>query len=205
MFSFSEFFSNFERNIFRLSAKKLQENVKTTFCVSGGTICSLKIFLKVLHRFGFSAKNFGIGTCSQNSIYVSRVKIAEEIFFLFFLSTFFQILSEKFLRLLAKKRQEFVKTTLCVSRGTICSLKIFFKSFELFRIFCRNLWHGSQNSIYVSRVKIAEEIIIFILPFWIFSDFERKFFQIFLAKKCQKFVKTKFYVSRVTICFLNFF
>ena len=81
LFFFSEFFSNFERNIFRLSAKKLQENVKTTFCVSGRTICSLKKFLKVLHRFGFSAKNFGIGTCSQNSIYVSRVKIAEEIFF----------------------------------------------------------------------------------------------------------------------------
>ena len=178
MFFFSEFFSNFERNIFRLSAKKLQENVKTTFCVSGRTICSLKKFLKVLHRFGFSAKNFGIGTCSQNSIYVSRVKIAEEIFFLFFLSTFFQILSEKFLRLLAKKRQEFVKTTLCVSRGTICSLKIFFKSFESFRIFCRNLWHGSQNSIYVSRVKFAEEIT--------FSFFFSEFFR-FLSENFQTF------------------
>ena len=33
---------------------------------------------------------------SQNSIYVSRVEFAKEIFFLFFLSEFFRILSEKF-------------------------------------------------------------------------------------------------------------
>ena len=37
---------------------------------------------------------------------------------------------------------------------------IFFKKIESFWIFCRNLWHGSQNSIHVSRVKIAEETFV---------------------------------------------
>ena len=53
-----------------------------------------------------------------------------------------------------------------------------FLSFETFRIFCRNIWHGSQYSIYVSRVKIAEKTVFFcIFPEFfrilskIFSDF----------------------------------
>ena len=116
---------------------------------------------------------------------------------------FFRILREKFFRLSAKKCQEFVKTTFYVSRGTICGLN-FFLSFESFPIFCRNHWHGSQVSIYVSRVKFAEEIVFFILPFWIFPDFERKNFQTF-GRKRQEFVKTTYYVSRGTIWGLNFF
>ena len=90
---------------------------------------------------------------------------------------------------MAKKLQEFVKTTFYVSRGTICGLN-FFLSFESFRIFCRNLWHGSQKSFYVSRVKIAEELFFF-LPFWFCSDFERKIFQTFGQKTswiCQNYL-----------------
>ena len=37
---------------------------------------------------------------------------------------------------------------------------IFFLNYESFWIFCRNFWHGSQKSIYVSRVKIAEELAL---------------------------------------------
>ena len=90
---------------------------------------------------------------------------------------------------MAKKLQEFVKTTFYVSRGTICGLN-FFLSFESFRVFCRNLWHGSQKSFYVSRVKIAEELFFF-LPFWFCSDFERKIFQTFGQKTswiCQNYL-----------------
>ena len=43
----------------------------------------------------------------------------------------------------------------------------------------------------------------FILLFRIFSDFERNFFRL-LAKKLQEVVKTTFYVSRRTVCGLNF-
>ena len=63
-------------------------------------------------------------------------------------------------------------------------LYIFLKSFEPFWIFYRNLWHGSQNSIYVSRVKILEEtdfLFFFSEVFRIlsenFSDFQRKIFK----------------------------
>ena len=73
---------------------------------------------------------------------------------------------------MAKKLQEVVKTAFCVSRGTICDLK-FFKCSESFWIFCRNLWHGTRYSSYVSRVKIAEEKIFFVFLFRIFSTFER--------------------------------
>ena len=94
---------------------------------------------------------------SQIFIYVSRVKTAEEIVFFVFLFRIFSNFEQNTFSLLAKKRQEFVKTTFDVSRGAVCGLKFFFQIFDLFRIFCRNLWHGSPTSIYVSTVKIAEE------------------------------------------------
>ena len=78
-----------------------------------------------------------------------------------------------------------------------------FKSFEPFCFFCRNLWNGSQNSIYVSRVKSLEETVFLTFLFGIFSNFERNFFRL-LAKKLQKVVKTTFCVSIGTICSLNF-
>ena len=79
----------------------------------------------------------------------------------------------------------------------------FFFKFWNFRIFCRNIWHGSQNSIYVSRVKIAEKTVFFLFLSRIFSNFERKFFRL-LAKKLQKVFKIT-YVSRGIVCGLKFF
>ena len=63
-----------------------------------------------------------------------------------------------------------------------------FKSFESFWIFCRNLWEGSQNSIYVSRVKIALETVFLFSFSEFFSDFERKIFETFghkTSRSCQ--------------------
>ena len=54
-FSF-RIFSNFERNIFRLLAEKLQEVFKTTFYVSRGTVCGLDFFLKIWIVLGFLQK-----------------------------------------------------------------------------------------------------------------------------------------------------
>ena len=127
-------------------------------------------------------------------------------FCLFFLSEFFRISSEKFFRLLAKKRQNFVKTTFYVSRGTICGLN-FFLSFESFPIFCSNHWHGSQNSIYVSGVKNAEKNMFFLFFFSeffrilsdTFSDFWPKNFKKFskLPSTCpeEQFVAWNFYLK----------
>ena len=65
----SRIFSNFEQKLFRLLAKKLQKDFKTTY-VSRGKVCDLKIFSKVLNRFGFSAETFGmvlifLSTCQE--------------------------------------------------------------------------------------------------------------------------------------------
>ena len=62
------------------------------------------------------------------------------------------------------------------------------KSFELFWIFCRNLWHGSQTSIFVSRVKIAEKTVFFVF-FQNFFEFWAKFFSDFRPKNFKKFSK----------------
>ena len=59
-FSFQNFFRILREKFSRLSAKKLHKVLKTTFCMSRGTICGLKFFLKVLNRFGFSAETFGL-------------------------------------------------------------------------------------------------------------------------------------------------
>ena len=83
-------------------------------------------------------------------------------------------------------------------------LEFLLKCFQSFWIFCRNQWRGSQNSIYESRLKIAEKNCFFCFLSRIFSIFERKFFRL-LARKLQKVVKTTFCVSRRTICGLNFF
>ena len=85
-------FSEFERKVFRLLAKKLQEVVKTTFYVCRGTVCGLNFFL-YFELFWIFWRNLWHG--SQNSIYVFRVKIAEELIFLFFFSEFFRSLSER--------------------------------------------------------------------------------------------------------------
>ena len=44
LYFFSDFFSEFQRKYFRLPGKNLQKVVKTTFCVSRGTICGLNFF-----------------------------------------------------------------------------------------------------------------------------------------------------------------
>ena len=81
---------------------------------------------------------------------------------------------------------------------------IFFKSFESFWIFCRNLWHSSQTSIFVSKVKNPEEIIFLIFFLEFFRILSEKFFRL-LAKKLQEVFRTTFCVSRGTVCGLNFF
>ena len=120
-FFFSEFFRLLSEIFFKLLGKNLQKVVKTTFCVSRGTICGLKYFFKSFDSFWIFCRNLWHG--SQTSIYVSRVKIAEETVFWFFFSDFFRLLSEKSFRLSAKKLQKVVKTTFCVSTGTTCGFK----------------------------------------------------------------------------------
>ena len=122
----------------------------------------------------------------------------------FSFQNFVRILSENFFRLLAKKTSKSCQNYLLRVQWNNLWLEIFFEKFEALWIFCRNLWHGSQVSIYVSGVKIAEKTVFFVFFSEFFSDFERKFFRL-SAKKFQKVVKTTFYVSRGTVCGLKFF
>ena len=67
-----------------------------------------------------------------------------------------------------------------------------FKSFKPFWIFCINPWHGSQNSINVSRVKVAGEIVFFYFSFQsFFRMLSEKKFQTFgqkTSKSCQNYL-----------------
>ena len=56
LFFFSDFFSNFERKLLRILAKKLLEVFKTTFYVLRGTVCGLNFFLKIWIVLGFLQK-----------------------------------------------------------------------------------------------------------------------------------------------------
>ena len=112
-------------------------------------------------------------------------------FFLFFFSEIFRILSKILSDFWPKNFKNLWKITSACPQEQLVAL-YFFSSFEPFWILCRNLWHGSQNSIYVSRVKFAKEIFFVILPFWIFSDFERKFFSDFWPKNFKKSSKLPF-------------
>ena len=80
---------------------------------------------------------------------------------------------------------------------------IFFK-FWIVSIFCRNHWHGSQNSIFESRLKFAEKTVFFVHFPEFFRILIEKFFRL-SAKKLQKVVKTTFCVSTGTTCGFKFF
>ena len=190
----SKIFSDFRPKNFKKLKKKLTSARPDEHFVT-------LIFFKNFKPFWIFCRNIWHG--SQNSIYVSRVKIAEKKFFFVFFPEFFRFLSKNFSDFWPKNFKHFSKLpSTCPEEQFVAW--IFILSFETFRIFCRNIWQGSQNSIHVSRVKIAEETVFYCFLSRIFSNFEQKFFRL-LAKKLQKVFKSTFYVSRGTVCGLNFF
>ena len=190
LFFFVRIFLDSEQRFLRPLAKKLQKVVKTTFCVCRGTICGLKVFLKVLNRFGFPAETFGMVLTFYLRV---QSKICRRKFFFYFsLQTFFGFWAEIFQTSGQKTSRSCQNYLLRVQTNNFWFKKLF-KSFEAFGIFCKNLWRGSWISIYVSRVKFAEEITFLIFLFRNFSDFEQKFF------------KTTFCLSRGTILGLKNF
>ena len=102
--------------------------------------------------------------------------------FLIFLFRIFSDFERKFFQTFGEKSSKSCQNYLLhVQRNNLWP-ENFFKSFESFWIFCRNLWLGSQISIYVSRVKIAKERVFWFFFSEFFSDFERKIFQTFGQK-----------------------
>ena len=104
--------------------------------------------------------------------------------------SFFSEFEQKFFQTFGEKSSKSCQNYLLHDQRNNFFVEIIFKSFESFWIFCRNLWHCSQVSIYVSRVKFAEEkVFFFFLPFRIFPDFERKFFSDFWPKNVKNLSK----------------
>ena len=186
---FSEFFSNFRRNFFRLLAKKLQEVFKTTFYVSRGTVCGLIFFLKFWIVLDFLQKP----SAWFSKLYLRiQSKIAEETVSLFFFSEFFfGFWAKSFSDFRPKNFKKMWKVTSACPEEQFVAWN-FFRSFESFRIFCRNLWHGFQKSIYVSRVKIAGKIVGFCFFFRIFFRLFSETFSDFRPKNFKKFSKLPF-------------
>ena len=201
-FSFQNFFSNFEQKFFRLLAKKLQEVDKTTFYLSRRTVCGLKFFFIFWIVLDFLEKPL-----AWFSKFYLRVqsKNCGRINFFILLFRIFSEFERKTFRLSAKKLQEVVKFTFRVCGWTNFGLGIFLKCFEPFWIFCRNLWHGSQNSIYVSRVKIAEEMFFFCFSFQIFFRILSKNFSDFWPKNFKKLTKLPSACSDEQFLAWNFF
>ena len=273
-------FSDFERKFFQTSGQKTSRSFQNYILSVQRNSLWPEFFLSFESLWIF-CRNLWHG--SQTSIFVSKVKTPEELYFLFFSSVFFRILNEKKFRFSAKKLQEVVKTTLCVVRRAIFGLKIlqkfwtvldflqkplawfskfylrvqskisgrntfftfsfqnffqfwakifsflakktssscqnyplrvqtnnfwieiFFKIFEPFWIFCRNLCNCSQTSIFVSRVKIPEDLYLSFFFSEFFSDFERNFFQTFGQKTSRSFQNYLLSVQRNSLWLGMFF
>ena len=126
--------------------------------------------------------------------------------FLIFLSRIFSEVERNFFQTFGEKSSKSCQNYLLRVQRNNLWLEIFFKRFESFWSFCRNLWHGSQFSIYVSRVKIAEETVFWFsfqnfFGFWekTFSDFRPKNFKKLskLASTCpeEQFVAWNFFLK----------
>ena len=123
----------------------------------------------------------------------------------FSLQSFFRILSENFSRLSAKNLQKVVKTSFCVTRGTICGLKYFLKFWIVLDFLQKPLAWFSSFYIRVQSKICGRKNFFFILPFWIFPDFERNFFSDFWPKNVKNLSKLPSTRLRGTICGLKFF
>ena len=107
--------------------------------------------------------------------------------FFILLFRFFSDFEQTFFRLLRQKTSRSCQKYPVRVQTNNFLLEETFKSFESFWIFCRNLWHCSQNSIYVSRVKTAEEIVFFVFRFRFFFRILSENFSDFWPKIFNKF------------------
>ena len=175
--SFLHFFRFWAKNFWDFWPKNFNKVSKTTFYVSRGTVCGLKFFSKVLNRFGFFLQK----PSAWFSKFYLRVqsKNCGRNSFLIFLFRIFSDFERKLSDFWPKNVKNLSKLPSTCPEGQFVAW--FFlkkKNFEPFWLFYRNFWHGSQNSIYVSRVKFAEEIT--------FSFFFSEFFR-FLSENFQTF------------------
>ena len=201
LFFFSDFFRILREKIFQTFGQKTSKSSQNYLLrVQRNSLWLEIFFLKFCIVLDFLQKP---SAWFSNFYPLVQSKNCGRNSFFCFLFRIFSIFERNFDRLLANFSKSCENYLLRVHRNNLWLQKNL-KRFEPFWIFCRNLWHGSQISIYVSRVKIAEETVFLFFFSEFFRILREKFFRL-SAKICQKFVKTTFYVSRGTICGLNFF
>ena len=97
--------------------------------------------------------------------------------FLIFLFGIFSAFERKIFQTFSQKTSKSCQNYLLRVQRNNLWLELFL-SFESFPILCRNHWHGSQNSIYEPKLKIADKQF-FSFSFQNFFDFWAKIFQTF--------------------------
>ena len=124
--------------------------------------------------------------CSKFYLSVQSKNCGRNVFFCFSFQKFFELWA-KYFQTFGQKTSKICENYLLRVHRNNLRLWNFLNSFELFWIFCRNICHGSQNSIYVSRVKNAEKIVRFCFLFRIFFEIWAKTFRTFGQKNFKKF------------------
>ena len=142
---------------------------------------------------------------SQNSIYVSRVKISEETVFLFFFSEFFRILSETFFQTFGEKSSKKLSElpSGCPKEQLVAWIFLF-KFWIVSDFLQKPLAWFSKFYLRVQSKNCGKNSFLRFSFQKFFRNLSENFFWL-LAKKLQEVFKTIFYVSRGTVCGLKFF
>ena len=152
--------------------------------MSRGTVCGL-IFLKFWIVSDFLQKP--LAWFSKFFLRVQSKNCGKNSFFCF-LSGNFSSFEQKFFRLLAKKHKKLWELTSACPQEQLVALKVFKKFWTVLDVQQKPLAWFSKFNLRVQN-KICGRNNFFILPFWIFSDFERKFFSDFWPKNVKNLSK----------------
>ena len=181
-------FPDFERKIFQTFGQRTSRICRNYLLRVRGNDLWLEFFLS-FESFRIFCRN--IWHVSQIFIYVSRVKIAEVIAFLFFFSKFFGIWAKNVSDFWPKNFKNLSKLPSACADEQFLAWKFFFLKFWIFLDFLQKASAWFSKFYLRVQSKICGRIIFFILPFWIFSYFERKIFQTFGQKTsriCQNYL-----------------
>ena len=182
---FSESLSDFEQKVFQTFGQKTSRSFQNYLLrVQRNSLWLEIFFLKFWIVLDFLQKPLWWFSKFYLSV---QSKICGWNSFFYFSSEFSLILSEIFSDFWPKNFKMFSKLPSTCPEEQFAAF--FSKFFEPFWIFYRNLYDGSQKSIYVSRVKIAEEIVFFVFLFRISLGFWAKNFSDFWPKNFKKFSK----------------
>ena len=186
IFLFRIFFRNLSEKCFWIWAKNFKKLSKLPSACADEQFLAWKFFfLKFWIFLDFLQK---ASACfSKFYLRVQSKTCGRKSFLIFLFRVFFGLWAKNFSDFWPKTLRSCQNYLLRVQINNL-RLEKFLKFWIVF-IFCRNLRRGPQISIYVSRVKFAEEKIFLILPFWSFPDSERKIFQTFGQKNVKNFSK----------------